>query len=117
LHVISLAKYAMAHPHSWAVDSLNGRLRLKADNDRLLQELALEREASRIKDARMARIPALRRPQNLPTVGRILQEKPAAPPQKDAQTDSGRVVTSQDPNHVWLIDLTTVPIGNGFCCS
>ena len=207
LHVISLAQYATVHTRSWAVDSLNGRLRLKAENDRLLQELALEREANRIRDARTTRIPALRRPHYLPTermailqlraargwslqqtanaflvtgetiaswtkrvdedgpdallklhepvnrvpdlvrylvqrlkilcptmgkakmaetlaraglhlgkstVGRILEEKPATPPQKDAQMDTVRVVTSKYPNHVWLIDLTTVPIGVGF---
>jgi len=51
------------------------------------------------------------------TVGRILQEKPAPPPQKDAQTRTGRVVTSKYPNHLWLVDLTTVPIGSGFWCS
>ena len=62
LHVISLAQYATVYTRSWAVDSLNGRVRLKVENDRLLEELALQREGSRIKDARMARISALRRP-------------------------------------------------------
>ncbi len=27
---------------------------------------------------------------------------------------SGRVVTAKRPNHVWHVDLTTVPIGGGF---
>ena len=36
LHVISLAQYATAYTRSWAVDSMNGRVRLKAERDRLL---------------------------------------------------------------------------------
>ncbi len=30
LHVISLAQYAAVYTRSWAVDSMNGRVRLKA---------------------------------------------------------------------------------------
>ena len=67
LHVISLAQYATVYTRSWAIESMNGRVRLKAEKDQLLQELALEREESRIKDTRMARITALRRPHYLPT--------------------------------------------------
>jgi hypothetical protein len=48
------------------VDSANGRLRLRAERDRLEQELLLEREASRIKDARMGRVPPQRRPHYAP---------------------------------------------------
>ena len=51
---ISLAQYATVYTRSWAVDSMNGRVRLKAENKRLLQELALRDEEIRIKDARMA---------------------------------------------------------------
>ena len=36
LHVISLAQYAAVYTRSWAVDSLNGRVRLKAENDHLM---------------------------------------------------------------------------------
>ena len=39
VHVLSLAQFAALYTRSWAVDSMNGRVRLKADNDRLLQEL------------------------------------------------------------------------------
>ncbi len=210
VHVISLAQYAAVYTRSWAVDSMNGRVRLRAECDRLREEVAQLREASRIKDARMARIPAQRRPHYSPierleilqlraargwslqqtakaflvtpetvaawmkrldeagpnallqlsepvnrfpelvrylvqrlkvlcpmmgkvkiaetlaraglhlgksTVARILQEKPAPRPCQVPQTDAGRVVTSKRPNHVWLIDLTTVPIGHGFWCS
>jgi transposase InsO family protein len=49
------------------------------------------------------------------TVGRILKEKPtpkpaATPPSQTKQ----RVLTSKYPNHLWMTDLTTVPIGWGF---
>ena len=44
VHVISLAQYATVDTPSWAVDSMNGRVRLKAENDQLHQELALQRE-------------------------------------------------------------------------
>jgi hypothetical protein len=63
LHVISLAQYATAYTRSWATDSRNARVRLTAVKDRLEQERALLREEIRIKDARMARLPAHRRPQ------------------------------------------------------
>ncbi len=47
------------------------------------------------------------------TVGRILKELPHPTPPK-AAAGNGRVVTARKPNHVWHIDLTTVPTGNGF---
>lgn len=62
LHVISLAQYATAYTRSWAADSSNARMRLTAENERLDQEIALLREEIRIKDARLARVPAHRRP-------------------------------------------------------
>ena len=56
------------------------------------------------------------------TVGRIVQEKPVPPPTGDATaaaeertTSRGKVVVMADrPNHVWHVDLTTVPIFSGF---
>ena len=38
LHVISLAQYATAYTRGWAVDSMNGRVRPKAQKDQLLLE-------------------------------------------------------------------------------
>ena len=70
LHVVSLAQYATAYTRSWAADSANGRLRWRAENDRLQHEFALFREEIRIKDARMALIPAQRRP-HYPPVERM----------------------------------------------
>ena len=37
----------------WAVNSINARIHLKAEADRLKQEVALLREEIRLKDARM----------------------------------------------------------------
>ena len=62
LHVISLAQFAAAHTRGWAANSVNARVRLKAENDRLQQEVQLLREEIRIKDARMEQVPASRRP-------------------------------------------------------
>jgi putative transposase len=49
------------------------------------------------------------------TVGRILKESPKPNPHKSA-VSTGREVTAKRPNHVWHVDLTTVPIG-GFWTS
>lgn len=49
LHAISLAHFSLTYTHSWAANSWNARIRLKQDNDRLRQELALVREEMRIK--------------------------------------------------------------------
>ena len=67
LHVISLAQYAAVYTRSWAVDSMNCRVRLRAQLDRARQEIALLRETIRIKKARMACIAPLRRPHCPPT--------------------------------------------------
>jgi putative transposase len=47
------------------------------------------------------------------TVGRIHKETPHPTPRKAAAA-TGRVVTARKPNHVWHIDLTTVPTRGGF---
>ena len=206
LHVISLAQYAMAYTRSWAADCQITRIRLKAENDQLRQHLAWLNEELRLKDARMKRVAAPKRPQYAPTermsilelraarawsvqqtadsflvtaatvaswmkrldeqgldaliqirepvnkfpkfvryavqrlktlcpmlgkvkisevlcrtglhlgattVGRILKELPHPKP-GEASATTGRVVTAKEPNHVWHIDLTTVPVGGGF---
>ena len=50
LHVISLAQFALAYTRGWAVNSQVARVRLKAQNDRLRQQVALLTEEVRIKD-------------------------------------------------------------------
>ena len=62
LHVISLAHYTIVATRGWAANSINARVRLAAENERLKQETELLREEIRIKDARMARIGPHRRP-------------------------------------------------------
>src|ERR1039458_1222278 len=54
LHVIALAQYALTYSRSWAADSSNQRVRLKAECDRLEQDVALRGEEIRIKDVRMS---------------------------------------------------------------
>ena len=66
LHVIALAQYAIACTRSWAVNSPIARQRLQAENDRLKQLVAWLTEEIRIKDARMKRIAAQKRPQYAP---------------------------------------------------
>jgi hypothetical protein len=58
LHVVSLAKYAAVYTRSWAADCPKARVRLRAERDQYQEENALLREELRIKDARMANIPA-----------------------------------------------------------
>jgi putative transposase len=206
LHVISLAQYAAAYTHGWAASSLNKRIRVEANNNRLNTEVLMLREEIRIKDTRMKRILPQRRPHYEPTqrmailelraarswsmeqtarvflvtqatiaswmkrideegpdalvqlrqpvnrfpefvryavqrlkvicptmgkvkiaqvlcraglhlgsttVGRILKEPPRATPEPTT-APSERKITSRGPNHIWHIDLTTVPIAGGF---
>jgi hypothetical protein len=56
LLAIALAHYAIVYARAWAADSINARVRLSAENDRLQEECALLREELRIKDARTAQI-------------------------------------------------------------
>jgi len=53
LHAIALAHYAIVYARAWAADSIDARVRLSAENDRLQEECALLREELRIKDARI----------------------------------------------------------------
>ena len=62
VHVMALAQYAVVYTRSWAADSRNTRVRLRATIGQLQQEIALLRAEVRIKDARMACLPAQRRP-------------------------------------------------------
>ena len=62
LHVLSLAQFAAAYTRGWAANSINSRIRCKAELERANQEIPLLREEIRIKDACMARISPHRRP-------------------------------------------------------
>ena len=78
LHVLSLAHFSILRARGWAADSVNTRVRLTAENDRLRQEVALLRERMRIKDARMECISAQRRPHYAPTERMAILELRAA---------------------------------------
>jgi hypothetical protein len=54
VHAVALAQYAVVYTSSWAAESRNARVRLKADKDQQQQEVALLRAEAHIKDARMA---------------------------------------------------------------
>ena len=62
LHAIALAHYAIVYARAWAADSINARVRLAAENNRLYEACALLREEIRIKDTRIAQIAPQRRP-------------------------------------------------------
>ena len=62
LYIISLARFAVVYSRGWAADSPNGRVRLKAENERLLQEVSLFRDEIRIKDTRIESISPHKRP-------------------------------------------------------
>ncbi len=62
IHVISLSHFSLTFARSVAANSINARIRLKAEISRLRQEIAILIEEARIKDSRMGCIPAQRRP-------------------------------------------------------
>jgi transposase InsO family protein len=94
LHAISLAHFSLTYTHSWAANSWNARIRLRQENDRLQQELALIREEMRIKDSRMLRIPAQRRPHYPPTERLAILELRAARGWSRSQTARRLLVTT-----------------------
>jgi putative transposase len=94
LHAISLAHFSLTFTRSWAANGFNARIRLKAENDRLRQELALLQEEMRIKDARMLRIPAQRRPHYPPVERLAILELRAARAWSMAQTARRLLVTT-----------------------
>ena len=94
LHAISLAHFSLTFTRSWAANGVNARIRLKAENDRLRQELALLQEEMRIKDARMLRIPAQRRPHYPPTERLAILELRAARAWSMAQAARRLLVTT-----------------------
>ena len=66
IHAIAMARVAIAHVHGGFAASPIARIVLRSEDARLRSELAQLREQMRIKDARMARIPAKNRPRYLP---------------------------------------------------
>src|SRR5262249_47755275 len=62
LQVMALAHYVLVATRGWAANSCNERVRLAAKADQCDEEILHLREELRLKDARMARIPAHQRP-------------------------------------------------------
>jgi transposase InsO family protein len=93
IQVISLAHFSLITTRGWAANSWNARVRLKQENERLRQELALLREEARLKDARMTRIPAQRRPHYSPFERLAIMELRAARGWSLAQTAEHLLVT------------------------
>jgi len=94
LRVISLARCAMVYTRGWAANSVNQRVRLKAELDQTKQELALVREEMRIKDCRMETIPPRRRPHEPPTERWAIPELKAARGWSLAQTAKAFLLTA-----------------------
>lgn len=94
IHAISLAHFSLTSTRSWAVNNWNARVRLTAENDRLRQELALLQEEMRIKDSRMLRIPAQRRPHYPPTERLSILELRAARAWSLSQTARHLLITT-----------------------
>ena len=101
LHVISLAQYATAFTRSWAVNSPITRVRLKTENDRLRQHVALLTEEIRIKDARMKSIAPHKRPHYTPTERLSILELRAARAWSARQTADAFLVTAATIAH-WM---------------
>ena len=93
IQVISLAHYSLITTRSWAANNWNARVRLKSQNERLCQELALLREEMRLKDERISRIPAQRRPHYTPIERLAILELRAARGWSQAQTAERLLVT------------------------
>lgn len=66
LHILSLAHFTSTYTRSWALDSKITRVRLKAENDQLRQQISILTEETRIKDLRMNRIKPHKRPHYIP---------------------------------------------------
>jgi putative transposase len=67
VHAIGLALFGITAVRGWCANSPIARVQLASENERLNAELGLLREELRIKDARLARIPARNRPHYPPT--------------------------------------------------
>jgi transcriptional regulator with XRE-family HTH domain len=90
---MSLAHFSLITTRSWAANSWNARVRLKCESERLRQELSLLHEELRLKDARMERIPAQRRPHYTPIERLAILELRAARGWSQTQTAERLLVT------------------------
>jgi putative transposase len=101
VHVASMAHWAIIYTKSWCANSPIARVRMAGQLDQTKQENSLLGEEIRIKDARMAKIPAKNRPHYPPTERMAILELKAARGWSAAQTAD---VFNLDPETVadWL---------------
>jgi hypothetical protein len=78
VHAIALAHFGLTHIRGWCENSRIERVKLKGQAERAQSEVALLREEMRIKDTRMARLPAANRPHYPPTARLAILELKAA---------------------------------------
>jgi len=93
VHAISMSNVVFTITRSHAENHFNARVRIQAENDRLRREVSLLSEELRIKDARMERIPAQRRPHYPPKERLAILELRAARAWSLAQTARRLLVT------------------------
>ena len=93
VQAISLAHFSLTFARGVAANSINRRMRLQAEVDRLKQEISLLQEETRIKDSRMLRIAAQRRPHYPPTERLAILELRAARGWSTAETARCLLVT------------------------
>ena len=86
LHVISMSHFAMIYVRGWAANSINKRVRLQSKLEAANTMIAQLREEIRIKDQRMERISAHKRPRYSPTERMEILELRAACGWSKAQT-------------------------------
>jgi len=93
LQVISLARFIFVFTRSWAANLFNERVRTKAENSRLVREVALLNEQLRIVNIRMMQIPSHRRPFYTPMERMAILEVKAARGWSLAQTAKAFLVS------------------------
>ena len=93
LHAIALAHFGLTHIRGWCENSRIERVKFKGQAERAEAEVLLLREEQRIKDARMARIPAGNRPHYAPVERMAILELKAARAWNQAQTARAFLLT------------------------
>ena len=94
LQALGMAHMAMAHIRGRCAESPVAEVSITADNERLSSEVELLREELRIKDARMARIPARHRPRYAPADRLAILELKASRGWKEQQAASAFLISA-----------------------
>ena len=93
VHAASMATIAFTHALARAANNPDAQVRAQAELDRLQREVDLLLEEARIKDARMERLPAQRRPHYPPSERLAILELRAARAWSQAETARRLLVT------------------------